>query len=167
MQRKLTDDLYAMKIINFAEKMGKNQLDSLKKEQQVFGVVNGDYVVKAIFSFIHETFLCIVMEYMRGGDLGSLLEESGCFEEDTARFYIAEIILALESLHTLDIVHRDIKPDNILLDIGGHVKLSDFGLSEFGVAQRFTNSKSSFSVNNERRRLVLNNTKIIINLFYF
>lgn len=135
--------------------MGKNQLDSLKKEQQVFGVVSGEYVVKAIFSFVHETFLCIVMEYMKGGDISSLLEEYGLFEEETARFYTAEIILALEYLHQLHIIHRDIKPDNILVDSQGHTKLSDFGLSEFGVTQKISKNSGSFIYNDNRRRTSL------------
>lgn len=127
--------------------MGKNQLDSLKKEQHVFGLVSGEYVVKAIFSFVHETFLCIVMEYMKGGDLSSLLEEYGHFDENTSRFYTAEMIIALENLHKLDVIHRDIKPDNILIDAKGHIKLSDFGLSEFGVSQKIKKKERSFNYN--------------------
>ena len=129
--------------------MGKNHLDSLKKEQKVFGVVSGDYVVKAIFSFIYETFLCIVMEYMIGGDLSSILKTEEYFNEKTAQFYAAEILLALEYLHKLGIIHRDIKPDNILVDAKGHTKLSDFGLSEFGISQRYMNNKNYA---HERRR---------------
>lgn len=135
--------------------MGKNQLDSLKKEREVFAVVSGEYVVKAIFSFIHETFLCIVMEYMNGGDLSSLLEEFVFFSNDFSRFYIAEIVLALEYLHQLHIVHRDIKPDNVLIDANGHLKLSDFGLSEFGVSQKISKNTGSFSYNENRRRTSL------------
>lgn len=132
--------------------MGKNHLDSLKKEQKVFGVVSGDYIVKAIFSFTYETFLCIVMEYMIGGDLNSLLKTEQYFDEKTAKFYTAEILLSLEYLHKLGIIHRDIKPDNILLDSRGHIKLSDFGLSEFGVSQRYINNKN---YPNEKRRASL------------
>lgn len=87
-------------------------------------------MVKAIASFSHGNYVCSVMEYMPGGDLGSLLaRETRLFEEE-ARFYIAEILLALESLHDQRLIHRDLKPENILLDAAGHCKLADFGLSE-------------------------------------
>ena len=99
-------------------------------------MLSGDFVVKAIFTFVHQQFLCFVMEYMMGGDFSHILQDYGCLEDDVAKFYIAEIILALEYLHGLGIVHRDLKPDNILLDAHGHIKLTDFGLSETGVQQK-------------------------------
>lgn len=131
-QRKVVGDIYAMKIVNIADKMSKNNMDLLRKENQIFRMISGDFVVKAMFTFTHETYICFVMEYMIGGDLGSLLEKMTYFEEKDARFYIAEIILAVEYLHQQNIVHRDLKPDNILLDTEGHIKLTDFGLSEIG-----------------------------------
>jgi len=132
-KRKITGDHYAMKIINFADRKNMNQIDSLKTEKKVFEKLNGDFVVKAVFTFVHNNYLCIVMELMIGGDFGHILEKLGALEEDDARFYIAEIILALGNLHQLGIVHRDLKPDNVLLDKKGHIKLTDFGLSEVGV----------------------------------
>lgn len=112
--------------------MSKNHLDCLNKENQILKIVSSDFVVKALFTFTYENYICFVMEYMYGGDLGSLLEKYGCFDEEQARFYIAETILAVESLHLLNIIHRDLKPDNILLDSDGHTKLTDFGLSDLG-----------------------------------
>lgn len=168
-------DIYAMKIVNFAEKMSKNHLDSLKKEQQVFSLLHGDFVVKALFTFSYENYICFVMEYMMGGDLGSLLETYTYFDETIAKFYIAEIILAVEYLHSLSIIHRDLKPDNILLDCSGHLKLTDFGLSEVGFAiqqeknQKEIKKNSNFprkssakksSLNKQTIELVYNQTQI-------
>ncbi len=106
--------------------MNKNHLDALRKENQIFEVLKSDFVVKAVFTFIHENYICFVIEYMYGGDLGSILEKMGRFDESVARFYIAEIILAVEYLHSCNIIHRDLKPDNLLLDKHGHIKLTEY-----------------------------------------
>lgn len=71
--------------------------------------------------------LYLIMEYLPGGDLLSLMSRHGPFDEDLARFYLAELTLALHALHTMGYVHRDIKPENILIDRFGHIKLADFG----------------------------------------
>lgn len=76
------------------------------------------------------------MEYLNGGDCFSLLRELTTFDEDMARQYIAETVLALEYLHRNKIIHRDLKPDNMLIDRHGHVKLTDFGLSQIGLLER-------------------------------
>lgn len=75
----------------------------------------------------------MVMEFMKGGDFANILEGVGYFDEEVARYYLAQIILALEYLHANGIIHRDLKPDNILVDSEGHIKLTDFGLSEDGL----------------------------------
>ena len=108
------------------------------KEARIFKNLSGDYVVKAIASFSHGNFVCSVMEYMPGGDVGSLLERESRLLEEEARFYIAEILLALECLHRQGLIHRDLKPDNILLDSNGHCKLADFGLSEENFQLKYT-----------------------------
>lgn len=78
----------------------------------------------------------MVMEYMPGGDLYSLLKAMSYFEEDMAKFYMAEIVLAVEYLHSRHITHRDLKPDNLLVGRDGHTKLTDFGLSRFGLLDK-------------------------------
>ena len=75
-----------------------------------------------------EEFLYLVMEYIPGGDMMSLLMKRDVLTEEETRFYAAQTILAIESLHTRGYIHRDLKPDNLLLDLEGHIKLSDFGL---------------------------------------
>lgn len=149
-RRKATNDHYAMKIVNLAERTMKNnakELESLRKENKVFTLAQEDFVVRAVFTFTYQTFICFVMEYMVGGDFGDILHNYCALDEDVAKFYIAEIVLALEYLHSLGIVHRDLKPDNILIDQNGHAKLTDFGLSETGLSQKIMAGKSGLPEN--------------------
>ena len=81
-------------------------------------------------SFQEDDYLYLVMEYLPGGDLMNLLIKKDILTENEVRFYIAELILAIEEIHKLDCIHRDIKPDNVLIDKTGHIKLSDFGLAK-------------------------------------
>lgn len=82
------------------------------------------------------------MDYCPGGDLGELLQKEKCMSESLVMMYLAEIVLALEDLHKRDIIFRDLKPDNIVLDSEGHVKLTDFGLSKEGVLDHSTGARS-------------------------
>jgi len=115
--------------------MTHSKFENLKAERDIYKVIKGDYVVKALWTFHYQNYICFVLEYMVGGDISNLLERVGCLDEWVARFYFAELVLAVESLHALDIVHRDLKPGNVLLDHNGHIKLTDFGLSEQGLEQ--------------------------------
>lgn len=138
-KRKFTNDLYAMKIVDLSEHIrNKKDLKTLKAESQIYDVLSSDFVVKALFKFIYETFLCFVTEYMIGGDFGYFLHQYQALDESIAKFYLAELILAIDHLHSLNIIHRDLKPDNILLDQNGHIKLTDFGLSELGFTSHIT-----------------------------
>ena len=141
--------------------MNKNHLDSLKKENQIFGVISNNFVVKAVFTFIHENYICFVMEYLYGGDLSSLLNDYVCFEEETARFYIAEIILAIEYLHSMGIIHRDLKPDNMLLTSEGHIKLTDFGLSDMGFRRKRKSKNFIKTINSEEEKNLFSENNII------
>ena len=131
-----------MKIINTMDNMNKNKLVSLQTESKIFDLVTSEYVVKALFKFKHDIFFCFVMEYMHGGDFNKLLQTYGRFDEAIARFYIAELVLAIEHLHNVGVVHRDLKPDNILLDSRGHIKLTDFGLSDIAIATLAMNKRA-------------------------
>jgi len=114
-KRKGTGDFYAMKIINLDDDMNRNKEKSLKAESQILDFITGDFVVRAVFKFTHENFLCFVMDYMEGGDFTYILDSHGPLEQPLARFYLAELVLAIEHLHSLEIVHNDLKPENILL----------------------------------------------------
>ena len=90
-------------------------------------------------SFETKKHLCMVMEYVEGGDCANLLKNMGPFPPDMAKFYFAETVLAVEYLHSFGIVHRDLKPDNLLITALGHIKLTDFGLSKMGLMSLATN----------------------------
>lgn len=129
-QHKATEDLFALKVISQANSMTVAEINSLLTERNIFGVVEGEFVTQAISSFIYKSLVCFLMEFMPGGDLRKLLDKEEYFDEDWARFYLAEIVLGLEALHNKGIVHRDLKPENILISSTGHIKLADFGLSD-------------------------------------
>ncbi len=108
----------------------KNQLFHVRTEKEILSTSNNPWIVNLRFSFQDEFFLYLVMDFLPGGDFMSLLMKKDILNEDESRFYIAELILAVESIHKMNCIHRDLKPDNILIDKNGHIKLSDFGLSK-------------------------------------
>ncbi|KAG9220736.1 hypothetical protein CCMSSC00406_0003835 [Pleurotus cornucopiae] len=131
-----TNQLYAMKQLRKADMLRKGQeghvraeRDILKSASMVHSPGSAEWIVKLHYSFQDRDNLYLVLEYMGGGDLLNLLIERDVFEEDFTRFYVAEMVLAIESCHKLGFIHRDIKPDNFLFDPEGHIKLSDFGLA--------------------------------------
>lgn len=117
-----------MKALRKKDIVAKDQVAHVKAERDMLVVADQQWVVKMYYSFQDEDMLYLVMEFLPGGDLMSLLMKHDTLPEDVAQFYVAEISLALQSIHQLGFIHRDIKPDNILLDSRGHVKLADFGL---------------------------------------
>lgn len=121
--------IYAMKTMRKVDMIKSKQLAHVKSEKDFLSSVSSPWVVELFYSFQDANYLNLVMEYLPGGDLMSLLIKLDIFPESLARFYIAEIVLAIESVHAQGFVHRDIKPDNILIDADGHIKLTDFGLS--------------------------------------
>ncbi|KAJ7975264.1 putative Kinase [Quillaja saponaria] len=132
-KKRTTGDLFAIKVLKKADMIRKNAVESILAERDILISVRNPFVVRFFYSFTCRENLYLVMEYLNGGDLYSLLRNLGCLEEDVARVYIAEVVLALEYLHSLCVVHRDLKPDNLLLAHDGHIKLTDFGLSKVGL----------------------------------
>jgi len=106
----------------------KNQVAHIRAERDVLALADNPWVVKLHYSFQDDKNLYLVMEYLPGGDLMTILMKYDILTEEQTRFYIAETAHAIWSVHQLNYVHRDLKPDNILLDKDGHIKLSDFGL---------------------------------------
>lgn len=123
------DTLYAMKVVRKSAVTNKEEdLEHLKTERRLLESLDSGFIVKMYYAFHTEEKLYFVMEYVKGGELFTLLEKKGTFKEDFAKFYIAEITLALEYLHSKNVLYRDLKPDNILIDTSGHLKLVDMGM---------------------------------------
>ena len=129
-REKKTGQIVAVKKIRKDVLMMKNQVIHTRNEQLFMSRVKSPWIVELKASFQEDDFLYLIMEYLPGGDFMNLLIKKDILTEQEARFYIAELILAIESIHKLDCIHRDIKPDNILIDKLGHIKLSDFGLAK-------------------------------------
>ncbi len=125
-----TGKIYAVKKIKKDILLQKNQIIHIRSEQKFMSKVKSPWIVDLKASFQEDDYLYLVMEFCQGGDFMNLLIKKDILSEDEARFYTAELILAVESIHKLDCIHRDIKPDNILIDKNGHIKLSDFGLAK-------------------------------------
>ncbi|XP_043543226.1 serine/threonine-protein kinase MRCK alpha-like isoform X3 [Chiloscyllium plagiosum] len=137
---KNVEKVFAMKILNKWEMLKRAETACFREERDV--LVNGDsqWITTLHYAFQDENYLYLVMDYYVGGDLLTLLSKfEDRLPEDMAKFYLAEMVLAIDSVHQLHYVHRDIKPDNILLDVNGHIRLADFGsclkLMEDGTVQ--------------------------------
>ncbi|KAG6572881.1 AGC/MAST/MAST protein kinase [Phytophthora cinnamomi] len=140
-RKKTTGDQYAIKVLAKEHLLRKKQIQQIETERNILASVVSPFVVKLFWTFQTKRNLFLVMEYLPGGDFMSLLECIVQLEEQVACVYIAEIAIALNHLHTKGCVHRDLKPDNILLSSTGHIKLTDFGLSEEAVAISDTDSE--------------------------
>lgn len=144
-----TSHLYAMKTLRKADVLKRNQVAHVKAERDILAEADNEWVVKLYYSFQDKDNLYFVMDYIPGGDLMSLLIKLGIFDEPLARFYIAELTCAVESVHKMGFIHRDIKPDNILIDRDGHIKLTDFGLC---TGFRWTHNSKYYQRNGEHGR---------------
>ena len=132
-QKTNTEKKYAMKVLRKERIMGQNLLKYAIAERNVLSLSHHPFIVKFNFAFQTSTKLFLILEYCPNGDLAKHLLIEKRFSEQRAKFYLCEVLLALENLHQRDIIFRDLKPDNVVLDEEGHCKLTDFGLSKEGV----------------------------------
>ena len=121
----------------------KNQIIHIRNEQLIMSKIKSPWIVELRASFQEDDYLYLIMEFLPGGDFMNLLILKDKLTEEEAKFYIAEVILAIESIHKLDCIHRYIKPDNILIDKDGHIKLSDFGLAKVSESLYDPNKKDN------------------------
>lgn len=143
-QKRTTGDYFAIKILKKSNMIAKNQVINVRAERAIL-MSQGEspFVAKLYYTFQSKDYLYLVMEYLNGGDCGSLLKTMGVLDLDWIRTYIAETVLCLGDLHDRGIIHRDIKPENLLISQNGHLKLTDFGLSRVGYMKRHRRKQSS------------------------
>lgn len=127
-REKSSGNIFAMKKLKKSEMLSRGQVEHVRAERNLLAEVASHCIVKLYYSFQDAEYLYLIMEYLPGGDMMTLLMREDTLTESVARFYIAQSVLAIESIHKHNYIHRDIKPDNLLLDKNGHMKLSDFGL---------------------------------------
>ncbi|KAK8171265.1 kinase-like domain-containing protein [Phyllosticta citrichinensis] len=140
-RKKDTGRIYAMKVLSKKVIVQKKEVAHTLGERNILvrtAMADSPFIVGLKFSFQTPTDLYLVTDYMSGGELFWHLQKEGRFNEARAKFYIAELILALQHLHEHDIVYRDLKPENILLDANGHIALCDFGLSKANLTEDST-----------------------------
>ncbi|XP_011790346.1 PREDICTED: ribosomal protein S6 kinase alpha-2 isoform X4 [Colobus angolensis palliatus] len=118
-----------MKVLKKATLKVRDRVRS-KMERDILAEVNHPFIVKLHYAFQTEGKLYLILDFLRGGDLFTRLSKEVMFTEEDVKFYLAELALALDHLHSLGIIYRDLKPENILLDEEGHIKITDFGLSK-------------------------------------
>ncbi|ORY89957.1 kinase-like domain-containing protein [Syncephalastrum racemosum] len=129
--------LYAMKVLKKASLfVHGNDASQTKAERQILEEVNHPFIVQLLYAFQTEERLYLILQYAMGGELFSQMASEHMFSENVARFYIAELVVALEHLHSLGIVYRDLKPENCMLDGNGHILLTDFGLSKVALNEK-------------------------------
>ncbi|KAL6948893.1 cAMP-dependent protein kinase subunit [Hanseniaspora vineae] len=122
---------YAMKVLKKSKIVKLKQVEHTNDERTMLSCVSHPFLIRMWGTFQDYYFVYMIMDYIEGGELFTLLRKSQRFPIPVSKFYAAEVILALEYLHDMDIIYRDLKPENILLDRNGHIKLTDFGFAKY------------------------------------
>ncbi|KAJ3107619.1 hypothetical protein HDU97_003613 [Phlyctochytrium planicorne] len=137
-KKKDTSEICALKKMSKKLLLCMGEVDHILTERDILTWSNSVWLIKLLYAFQDVENVYLAMEYAPGGDMRTLLNNSGVLREEHARFYIAEMLVAVSSLHKLGYIHRDLKPENFLIDKDGHVKLTDFGLSRGKLNKEFT-----------------------------
>jgi serine/threonine protein kinase len=122
--------MYAMKVLDKNMLTDQRKLKQIENERKVMQSLNHPFIVKLYWAFQTNTTLNFIMDLCVGGELFYRLKNEKRLTESKTRFYLAELVLAFEYMHSKNIVYRDLKPENVIIDIDGHIKLADFGLSK-------------------------------------
>lgn len=129
-QHKASKEYFAMKILDKQKIVKLKQVEHTLNEKKILHSISYPFVVGLKFHFKDTTNLYMLMEYVAGGEMFSHLRRLGRFSEPHSRFYAAQILLTLEYLHSLDLIYRDLKPENLLIDLKGYIKVTDFGFAK-------------------------------------
>jgi serine/threonine protein kinase len=132
--KKGTDTLYALKVLSKQMLLKHNQLKYALSELKILKSMDFPFIVKLFSRFQTPKSLYLILEYCPNGDLSSQIQAKEVLSQEEARFYTAEILLAIDFIHSKGVAYRDLKPENVLLDAEGHIRLTDFGLAKDGLA---------------------------------
>jgi protein kinase X len=127
---KSTKAYFALKVMSISEVLRLKQTEHVKNEKEILSQIKHPFIINLYWTYHTDKFLYMLLEYVCGGELFSYLRNAVKFNNETAVFYAAEIVSALDYLHSLSIIYRDLKPENLLIDRQGHVRICDFGFAK-------------------------------------